>query len=350
MARSKDNKDKPIIIIKRPNVSQEEDHGGTWKIAYADFVTAMMAFFLLMWLLGSSSQGDLKGISEYFRNPLKVTLLGGPSSGNSSSVIPGGGTNFEETYGQEQKGDTDQKRIRMAAERALASAKKIKENESLGSIQSKLLQQIEEDPGLKNIKSQIKMTITNEGLEIQIVDEENKPMFKVGQAVPMPHLMEILKTLSSVISNVPNKISITGHTDSSPFVSTRGYTNWELSADRANASRAALVAFGLPADKVLKVSGLADVVPIDKDPTAPQNRRISIVLLNAKAEAEILGRDPEPEESVSGPVVSIPENKVGEKAFPSPVESTPLTRAAKPPTNSEKKAKPAGSFERPWQN
>lgn len=298
----KGDEDRPIIIVKKVYKRTEEDNGGTWKIAYADFVTAMMAFFLLMWLLGSSSQGDLKGISEYFRNPLKVTMLGGPSSGNSSNVIPGGGTNMEETYGQEQKGDTDKKRIQMSAEEALASAERRMEVESLEKLKEKIVQQIEQDPNLQNLKHQVKMTVTNEGLEIQIVDEENRPMFKVGKADPLPHMVSILETISAVIEGVPNRVSVTGHTDSSPFPKDMNYTNWELSADRANAARSALETFGMSPSKVLKVSGLADVVPLSEDPFAASNRRISIVLLNKRAENELLRKEePKLNSGVSSP-------------------------------------------------
>lgn len=288
--------EKPIIIVKRlKRITGEEESSGTWKIAYADFVTAMMAFFLLMWLLGSSTQGDLKGISEYFRNPLKVTLMGGPSSGNSSSVIPGGGTDIEETYGQERKGQTTEDRIKQKADRLLATAEKKAEFETMGAVQEKIQDKIEKDPKLQNIKSQVKMVVTNEGLEIQIVDEENRPMFEKGKAVPMPHMVEILDTLSDVLVSLPNSISITGHTDSIGFAPGAKYTNWELSADRSNAARRELERFGYPGEKVLRVSGLADVIPLDSDPSAAENRRIAIVVLNETSENEIR-RKPRPDD------------------------------------------------------
>lgn len=291
--------EKPIIIVKRlKRITGEEESSGTWKIAYADFVTAMMAFFLLMWLLGSSTQGDLKGISEYFRNPLKVTLMGGPSSGNSSSVIPGGGTDIEETYGQERKGQTTEDRIKQKAERLLSSAEKKAEFETMGAVQDRITEKIEQDPKLRNIKSQVKMVVTNEGLEIQIVDEENRPMFEKGRATPMPHMVEILETLSGVLVALPNSISITGHTDSSGFAPGAKYTNWELSADRSNAARRELERFGYPEDKILRVSGLADVIPINSDPSAAENRRIAIVVLNETSENEIR-RKPRPENATN---------------------------------------------------
>lgn len=315
--QKKSDEDRPIIVVKKVYKKAEEDAGGSWKIAYADFVTAMMAFFLLMWLLGSSSQGDLKGISEYFRNPLKVTMLGGPSSGNSSNVIPGGGSNMEETYGQEQKGDTDKKRIQMSAEEALATAERRMEVQSLDKLKEKIIQQIEQDPNLQKLKHQVKMTVTNEGLEIQIVDEENRPMFKVGKADPLPHMVSILATISSVIEGVPNRVSVTGHTDSSPFPKAMNYTNWELSADRANAARATLEAFGMSPSKVLKVSGLADVVPLSEDPTAAANRRISIVLLNKRAENELLRKEePELDSGISSPASDgSPQDSIGNQGL-----------------------------------
>lgn len=280
---------KEVVVIRRTKaVTQTDDGGGSWKIAYADFVTAMMAFFLLMWLLGSQSQGDLKGISEYFKNPLKVTMLGGPSSGNSSNVIPGGGSNMEESYGQEQKGDEDLKRIKTAAERSMASAEAKAEAEKMNELQKKLQQKLDDDLKAQSLQDQVKITIVDEGLEIQILDEEGRPMFPGGKSKPLPHLENILETLALVLNEVPNKLSITGHTDAIPYNGPSGYSNWELSADRANAARAMMQKLGLASDKTIRVSGLADTVSIDPDPKASKNRRIAIVVLNEKAERSIL--------------------------------------------------------------
>ncbi len=320
---------KPIIIVKRiKRVDAAEDSGGTWKIAYADFVTAMMAFFLLMWLLGSSSQGDLKGISEYFRNPLKVTLMGGPSSGNSARVIPGGGAAIDETYGQEKKGDVDKKNILQSNETPLATAEQRTENKVLTEMQEELKEAIERDSRLKDIQNQVRMEVTTEGLEVQIIDEDNKPMFQSGQSTPLPHLEAILNVLAKVLTDVPNKLSVTGHTDSAKFAGHLGYGNWELSADRANASRASMVKSGLPSDKVIKVSGLADVAPFEEDPLSAKNRRISIIVLNDASERAILRKPP------------IKEPDGGFTKEPKVEEPKPADRSG-----SVKR-----TFERPWQN
>lgn len=309
---------KEIVVIRRTkHVSQTEDGGGSWKIAYADFVTAMMAFFLLMWLLGSQSQGDLKGISEYFKNPLKVTMLGGPSSGNSSNVIPGGGSNMEESYGQEQKGDEDLKRIKTAAERSMASAEAKAEAEKMNELQKKLQQKLDDDLKAQSLQDQVKITIVDEGLEIQILDEEGRPMFPGGKSKPLPHLQEILETLALVLNEVPNKLSITGHTDAIPYNGPGGYSNWELSADRANAARALMQNLGLSADKTIRVSGLADTVSIDPDPKASKNRRIAIVVLNEQAERAILRQGSAKGDTPSAPAIDIDQPSPGTgESFP----------------------------------
>lgn len=281
-----DSKKLQPIIIKRVKKGGHAAHGGAWKIAYADFVTAMMAFFLLMWLLGSTTEGDKKGIADYFQNPLKVALLnGGSGSGDSSHVIKGGGTDLSRSGGQVKRGDIDNTRstvnlAAMKAEQAAAEAAKLE------AVRQRVQQVIDNHPKLSGMKSQILLDMTKDGLRIQIVDDQNRPMFDSGSAVVKPYMRELLREIGGVLDEVPNRLTLEGHTDATPFGSgVTGYSNWELSADRANASRRELLAGGLPDARVLRVQGLASSTPFDKkDPASPANRRISIIVMNRDAE------------------------------------------------------------------
>src|SRR6187455_2835927 len=231
----------PPLVIKRVKKGKGGGHhGGAWKIAYADFVTAMMAFFLLMWLLGSTTEGDKKGIADFFNAPLKVALLGGSGAGDSSHVVRGGGQDLSRTTGQVKEGDVPSKR--------------------------KIL----------NIKS--------------LEAEQKRPMFDSGSAIVKPYMRELLREIGHVLSDVANRITLEGHTDAQPFSGgERGYSNWELSSDRANASRREIVAGGLPEDRMLLVQGLASSnLFVPTEPTHPMNRRISIIVMNRDAEDRLL--------------------------------------------------------------
>lgn len=285
--------DKKPIVIKRVKKVAGGHHGGAWKIAYADFVTAMMAFFLLMWLLGSTTKGDLLGISEYFKTPLKVALMGGSGSGDSSSIIKGGGRDLTRSKGQVKEGDlpSEKKIINLkAAQQELLQLQKKQELEKLKELKSNIEKAIESDARLKQYKNQILLDITSEGLRIQIVDEKNRPMFRSGSAQLEPYTQDILHEIGRALNQVPNKISLSGHTDALAYAGgATGYSNWELSADRANASRRALIAGGMSADKVVRVVGLSSAVLFDKkNPLDPVNRRISIIVMNKKAEESAL--------------------------------------------------------------
>jgi chemotaxis protein MotB len=277
------------IIVKRIKKVAAGHHGGAWKIAYADFVTAMMAFFLLMWLLGSTAKGNLQGIAEYFQTPLKVAMSGGDGSGDSSSIIKGGGRDLSLQEGQRKNGDTPtvKKTYNLqAAEAALAKA----DAERLKGLKDKIEAIIESNPVLKQYKKQLLLDITTEGLRIQIVDEKNRPMFASAKAELQPYTKEILHEIGTALNDVPNRISLSGHTDSSPYGNgEKGYSNWELSADRANASRRELIYGGMDESKVLRIVGLSSSVLFDKeDSLNPINRRISIIVMNKKAEQTAL--------------------------------------------------------------
>ena len=274
------------IIIKRIKKGGHAVHGGAWKIAYADFVTAMMAFFLLMWLLGSTSEGDKKGIADYFQSPLKVALLnGGSGSGDSSSLLKGGGQDLTRSGGQVKRGDVEAPRSTINLQ-ALRHEQRVAEATQLQALSAQLESALQNSAKLAQYASQIKLDMTRDGLRIQIVDELARPMFDSGSAVVKPYMRELLRAIGSVLLEVPNHLTLEGHTDATAFPGgDRGYSNWELSADRANASRRELVAGGLTEDRVLRVLGLASSQPFNRnDPAEPQNRRISIIVMNRDAD------------------------------------------------------------------
>jgi chemotaxis protein MotB len=283
-----DKKIQPIII-KKIKKGGHGHHGGAWKIAYADFVTAMMAFFLLMWLLGSTTKGDLKGIADHFSTPLQVAMLGGSGSGESSSVIRGGGEDMLRTVGQVKRGDVDDPDRTKKLQSLPEEIKKLTEAQA-EQIRKRVEEAIDRNPRLRELRAQVRMDVTPDGLRIQIVDDQNRPMFDSGAAVVKPYMRELLAEIAKVLNEVEAKVTLTGHTDSAPFsAGERGYSNWELSADRANASRRELIAGGMDERKVLRVVGLASVLPYDTgNPLAPVNRRISIVVMNRMAERRVL--------------------------------------------------------------
>jgi chemotaxis protein MotB len=276
------------IIVKRIKKTAGGHHGGAWKIAYADFVTAMMAFFLLMWLLGSTAKGDMNGISEFFKTPLKVAMAGGSGSGDSSSIIPGGGKDLTRKDGQAKKGGADSPKQTMDVKAAKVALQK-EEAERLKSLKARIEATIEANPLLKKYKNQLLLDITSEGLRIQIVDEKNRPMFELAKAQLQPYTKEILHVMGIVLNEVPNRIGLSGHTDSTPYSSDAGYSNWELSSDRANASRREMIVGGMNDDKVLRVVGLGSAANLDKaDPFNPINRRISIIVMNKRTEEAVI--------------------------------------------------------------
>jgi chemotaxis protein MotB len=285
------------IVIKRIKKVAGGHHGGAWKIAYADFVTAMMAFFLLMWLLGSTASGDLQGIADYFQNPLKIASQGGSGTGDSSSVLKGGGQDLTRTAGQVKRGDIDakSKTINLKETNAEHARKVFEERETLmlGQLKENIEKLIESNPALRQFKSQLLIDITSEGLRIQIVDEQNRPMFDTSSAELKGYTRTILHEIGKALNAVPNKLSLSGHTDAAQFSGgAKGFSNWELSANRANASRRELIAGGMDEHKVLRVVGLSSTVLFDKnDPLSSINRRISIIVLNRRAEEALLQED-----------------------------------------------------------
>lgn len=271
------------IIIKKKKGHGHGHHGGSWKVALADFMTAMMAFFLLMWLLGSTTPEEKKAISGYFVDPGSQYVIG--EGGASPNLInldqpapPPDSTNIEDASVK----DLTEEQLKKEMERV--------ENEQLEELKKQLETEINAlDSVFQQIKDQILIDFTALGLRIQIVDKDQRPMFDVGSANLKPYSVDVLNALAPILNKVQNKISITGHTDSTPYGVGATYTNWELSADRANAARRALLQGTYPEEKVATVQGMGSAAPFLVDrPNEPINRRIAIIVLK-KAVAEALG-------------------------------------------------------------
>ena len=294
------------IVVKKIKKGGGGAHGGAWKIAYADFVTAMMAFFLLMWLLGSTTKGDLKGIADYFQTPLKVAMFGGSGSGDATSIIQGGGEDLSRSYGQIKKGDVKAERTTLNLQRQKEEFER-REKEMLASLKAELERLIDQSPALSQFKNQMLLDLTSEGLRIQIVDEKNRPMFDLASSEVKPYTREILREIGRTLNNVENRISLSGHTDATPYAGgNKGFGNWELSTNRANSSRRELLAGGMEDGKIMRVVGLASTVLYDKDdPYNPINRRISIVVMNKRTEEAIL-RDGAPPAEANGQEMAQP--------------------------------------------
>lgn len=327
--------ERPIIVKKIKKVAGGH-HGGAWKVAYADFVTAMMAFFLLLWLLNAVTEEQKKGIAAYFRPTLAVqntsatfTILTGQSQ--PMEDMSGGASQDSESEDDEQamqqapatgEGDRPQqlegekpdigtgnepqpgkgdKPVDLAeAEAAVKAA----EQKQLQQIQEDIKNAIQDDPELKELEKNLKIDQTEDGIRIQLLDQEKISMFPSGSAAMNPRSKELLEKVAEVVKTLPNKIEISGHTDAKPYVGGHNYTNWELSADRANASRRVLVGAGISPDRLTMIKGRADTDPFVKtDPFDPQNRRISIVLLREQKPAPT----PAPADSGALKPVSVPE-------------------------------------------
>ena len=283
-----DNKPAPIVIKKIKKVTGG-GHGAAWKIAYADFVSAMMAFFLLMWLLGSTTKAQLQGIAQYFQNPEKVSLSGGSGAGDATSVIHGGGTDLTRTVGQVRNGATAGRKVAPNATTVLRAAEEL-DRRNLEALKKALDAQIQANPQLNAFRSQLLIDITRDGLRIQVVDSDKRPMFALGGAQLESYAQTIFQDIAPTLNQLPNRVSITGHTDALNYQNGgKGYSNYNLSADRANMVRQVMVKSGLDETKVLRVVGMGSAAPYEpKNPASPLNRRVSIVVLTQQAAARIL--------------------------------------------------------------
>src|SRR5689334_22308334 len=311
MAKAED-KARPIYV-KRVKKVAGGHHGGAWKVAYADFVTAMMAFFLVLWLVTAISKEQRAAIFDYFKNPSMEPGKSvkpapgqmGPGGASTSPINLGGGLDAPRTTVSKKpgvgipqpttipvkqgdpspSGDAEQqlKVDALALEKAQAELDK----KRMEALMQDLKEAINKSQALEPFKDQLLLDITPEGLRIQIVDAQNRPMFDIGSSKLKGYTAAILHELTPYLISVPNRISLTGHTDTTPYAGITGYTNWDLSTDRANAARRALEGSGLGTDKISRVVGLSSSVLFDRtNPRNPINRRISIVVLTKEAEQE----------------------------------------------------------------
>ncbi len=276
------------IIIKRVKKASHDFHGGSWKVAFADFATAMMAFFLLLWLMGNTSEAEKESISGYFNDPSGVA----DKSGATRSIIGEGGADLavitieaptvvlKDEKNEETSSIVDPKTIeQLAAEQ---------ERAELLFLKQELDELMQSSEAFKNSSDQVFIDITPSGLRIQIVDKENRPMFDRASAELKSYTKQILDGLAGVLKNVPNQLSITGHTDATRFNQLEDYGNWELSTDRANAARRVLNQAGISEKQIARVEGFSSSILFDSEkPYAPVNRRIAIIVLNKDAIKEI---------------------------------------------------------------
>ncbi|MBL4693060.1 MAG: flagellar motor protein MotB [Magnetovibrio sp.] len=281
--------DQQSIVIKKIKKGGHSSHGGAWKIAYADFVTAMMAFFLLLWLLSSASQEQLEGISDYFApTTASVSQSGsGKILGGTTIAVDGA---MEDTVSRPQvtmdlpppkagSGGEAMQDAPVTAEQSAEIAKKEAEDKQIKEAKDKLQEAINTLPEFQQMAKSLMVEDTPEGLRIQIVDQDGLAMFASGRASMFEHTQKIIALVASVVQKMPQNLAISGHTDAVPMSGTE-YTNWELSSDRANAARRFLIASGIPDSRIASVVGKAATEPLlADDPTNARNRRLSIVLL-----------------------------------------------------------------------
>ena len=305
--------DQPIIIIKKVKKVAGGHHGGAWKVAYADFVTAMMAFFLLLWLLNATTEDQKKGIADYFSpvnafTPESVSqspsgsdgVMGGRSMISEGALLndtspigitvalPGSKEQSESPTEQTDDGTKDSQSLAEQSEAAQQAVDRNEvdqlaqelEEERFEKAEAELRQALESVPDLSDFAKNLVIDQTPEGLRIQIIDQEGRSMFPSGSANMLGHTQRLLALVADAIKKLDNPVAIKGHTDSTPYSGKNDYSNWELSTDRANSSRRALLAAGLPASRVASVVGRADQEHfVPEEPNSPRNRRISIVLL-----------------------------------------------------------------------
>jgi chemotaxis protein MotB len=309
-----------VIIKKVKKVVGGGHHGGAWKVAYADFVTAMMAFFLLLWLLNATTEEQKKGIAEYFSPVTTFTpdsvsespsgaggVMGGRSMTSEGAMVndtspvgitvalPGSKEDSEAQTEQPTDGTKDSQQLAEEEEAPDQAVDRTEvdrlarelEEERFAQAEADLRQALESVPDLSDFAKNLVIDQTPEGLRIQIIDQEGRSMFASGSAEMFPHTQRLLALVADAVKTLDNPVAIKGHTDSTPYASGKDYSNWELSTDRANSSRRALLAAGLPAARIASVVGRADQEHfVPEEPNSPRNRRISIVLLRQAPEGE----------------------------------------------------------------
>jgi chemotaxis protein MotB len=272
------------IILKRIKKAAHGSHGGVWKLAYADFVTAMMAFFLLLWLLNSVTQEQLQGISNYFAPVTTSRSQTGSGQVLGGKTVGDPGAAESPTSRATVTQDLPPPKVGTGAEAGEGAAeddgRKAQEEEQFKEAEQELRKQVESVPALRQLANSLLVDNTPEGLRIQLVDQQGLALFPAGSSEMYLHTRRLLEVVAKVILDMPQKISISGHTDSTGYVDETKFSNWELSSDRANAARRTLLGFHVPKERVGLVSGKAYIDPLKpNDPTHPSNRRLTVVLL-----------------------------------------------------------------------
>jgi chemotaxis protein MotB len=337
--------ERPILIVKRIKKTAGH-HGGAWKVAYADFVTAMMAFFMVMWLIASVNKETRAAIFDYFKNPSMdqgkspkaapgqmgpggastsvINLRGGLDARKSASPISTGlGTPVSSSS------VTDRPNMKLASSEEAKRVAAAAERKKLESLMAELREAIGKSQALAPYKDQLLLDVTPEGLRIQIVDAQNRPMFDLGSSKLKNYTTEIMRALAPYLNSVPNHLSLAGHTDTTPYVAQGGYNNWDLSTDRANAARRALESGGLAPDKISRVVGLSSSVLFDKENARdPINRRISVIVMTREAEESALKTDTATE--ISAETASQVLHREGSPEAPAPAEVKAPAAAAEP--------------------
>jgi chemotaxis protein MotB len=294
-----DKHERPKIIKKAHHEEHDEHHGGSWKVAYADFVTAMMAFFLLLWILNAVNEKTLKGIAEYFTPTVSSDkpiggkgLLDGMAIGRKGVLSSSDSPQYTVATPVFDEAN-DSEIIRMKPEVAEAAIK-ARDDKRFADLSEKIDKAIKDNDELRTMAENVKIDRVPEGLRIQIVDQANFSMFQIGSAKPLDKTRKLIALIAQAVAPLPNEVTITGHTDARPYANADGYSNWELSTDRANAARRILAENGVKADRLDRVSGVADKEPLDeKDPLNAVNRRISFVLLYDKPKLDVLSIKPQ---------------------------------------------------------
>ena len=258
-----DKDQQPIIIIKKKGGHGAEHHGGTWKVAYADFVTSMMAFFLVMWLI-AQSETVKQNIAGYFQDP------SGFKKGGSKSVLPKAGVSIIQMKSQNSMSKEADRRLR-----------ELEQRKELQKAANEIMKKLKVNPTFAMLKDQIEVQMTAEGFRIQLLETEGDPFFESGSSELKPRAKLLLKIIADELGKLPNKVIIEGHTDSYQYAEKANYTNWELSADRCNSTRRWMKDNGLRPDQMAEVRGFADTEPKIKDnPADARNRRIAIIVQN----------------------------------------------------------------------
>lgn len=281
-----DEQQRPIIIKRIKKVSGG-GHGGAWKVAYADFVTAMMAFFLLLWLLNSTSQEQKEGLSDYFTPTTAAvqSVAGADGVLEGLSVNSDGSSSNDVTTPMPDEVVIEKEEIPVidpaeTEENSFEVAIANREQEAFEDMASALNLSIQDNAELSQLKDQVIIDMTVDGMRIQLVDKDNRSMFRNESADLYSYAERMLEHIAENVGTLPNRISISGHTDSSPFRARADYTNWELSSDRANTARRVLRSSGVSADRFAEITGKASTEPLlPGRPDRPENRRITILVI-----------------------------------------------------------------------